>query len=94
MTREEFDEVLKAFQTKADADGFHVAPGDANMTVYAAHGGAGSSLTRLEAVKVAGSLVFARNVKKDLFAVGLANVYAIGLDGGGTQTSRKPAGFG
>jgi hypothetical protein len=94
MTREEIDEVLKAFSAKADGEGFFVAPSEALMTLYSAHGGASTSVNRVEGVRVAGGLIYARNTKKDLFAVGLSNVYALGLDGGASQASRKPAGFG
>ncbi|NOU29209.1 MAG: hypothetical protein HOO96_15005 [Polyangiaceae bacterium] len=94
MTREEFDEVLKAFQIKSDGDGLFVAPKESTVTLHAAHGGGGMSVTRVEAIRISGGLLFARTTKKETFAIGIASVYALGIDGGNAESARKPAGFG
>jgi hypothetical protein len=92
MNREELDEILKAFETRA-VKGEVLPSAEASFSMYAAHSGASLSVTRIEALKIAGTVLFARTSKKETFAVPLASVFALSMDVSPGSTARKPAGF-
>ena len=92
MKREEFEQAIKAFPTKAEKDGYLTLSEGAHLTIHVSHAGAGISVARIVSLKLDGSLVFARTGKQEQFVTELANIYAFGTDTSSTA-SRKPAGF-
>jgi hypothetical protein len=93
MTPEHFDAILKNAQAKGDKDGFQVMPDGGSLTLYVAHDGASLSVSRIEAVKMDGELVYARTQKRETFAVVRSDIYAVAAEGASGQTARR-AGFG
>ena len=69
MTGEHLEAILKVAGAKADKDGWATLPEGGTMTLHVAHDGASMTVSRIEAVKHDGELVFARNPKRELFAV-------------------------
>src|ERR1700733_2944789 len=69
MTPEHFDVILKNAQAKpaagAEKDGFLSLPEGKMLSFYVAHEGASMSVSRVEAVKLDGELVFARTTKRE-----------------------------
>ena len=51
------------------------------MTLHVAHDGAGMTIPRIEGVKQDGELVYARNPRRELFAVVRSDVYAVAFEG-------------
>lgn len=51
------------------------------MTLHIAHDGAGMTISRVEALRADGELVYARNPKRELFALARADVYAVAFEG-------------
>ena len=92
MKREEFDQAMKAFPSKAEKDGYLTLEGGTHLTLHVAHGGAGISVARIVSLKVDGTLLFARTAKQELFVTELASVYGLGTDAS-SIAARKPAGF-
>jgi hypothetical protein len=92
MTREELDEILKGLQTKTVKDEF-VPSADATLSLYAAQNGGSLSVSKIEALRMSGNVLFARTVKKETFAIPLAHVFGIAMDAAPGGGSRKPAGF-
>jgi hypothetical protein len=95
MTGEHLDAILKTVQAKAERDGWHVLPEGQTLTLHVAHNGASLTVSRIEAVRTEGELLFTRNPKRELYALVKTDVFAVAVDGGGTtgQPARR-AGFG
>lgn len=84
MTGEHLEAILKMSGAKgdtADKHGWTALPEGSTLTLHVAHDGAGMTISRIEAVKLDGELVYARNPKRELFAVVRTDVYAVALDG-------------
>jgi len=95
MTGEHLEAILKVAGAKLEKDGWHVLPEGGTMTLHVAHDGAGMTVSRVDAVRLDGELVFARNARRETFAFARGDVFAIALEGetaGGKVTRR--AGFG
>lgn len=92
MKREEFEQAIKAFPTKAEKDGYLTLSDGAHLTIHVAHEGAGISVARIISLKLEGQLLFARTAKQEQFVTELSSLYAFGTDTSSTA-SRKPAGF-
>lgn len=92
MTREELDEILKGLQIKAQKDEM-LPPADTTLSLYAASGDASLNVSKIESLRMSGAVLFARNSKKETFAMPLANVFALSMDASPGSASRKPAGF-
>jgi hypothetical protein len=87
--------VLETAGSKLDKDGWATLPEGRHMTLHAAHGGVPLSLGKVEAVKSAQGIVWARSVKGDTFVVHLDDLFAAAIDrapepGGG---GARKAGF-
>jgi hypothetical protein len=81
MTGEHLEAILKVAGAKSEKDGWSALPEGATLTLHVAHDGTGMSVSRIEAVKRDGELLFARNTKRELFALVGSDVYAVALDG-------------
>lgn len=81
MTGEHLEAILKVAGAKSEKDGWLNLPDGATMTLHVAHDGAGMTIPRIEAVKQDGELVYARNSRRELFAVARADVYAAAFEG-------------
>jgi hypothetical protein len=81
MTGDHFDAVLKVAGAKSEKDGWQVLSDGATMTLHVAHDGASMAVSRVEAVRQEGELVFARNPKREIFAVVRGDVYAVAFEG-------------
>lgn len=95
MTGEHLDAILKLAGAKSERDGWLVLPDGSTMTLHVAHDGASMTISRIEAVKQDGELVYARNPKRELFIVARSDVFAVALEGEGTAGKVvRRAGFG
>jgi hypothetical protein len=81
MTGEHIEAILKVAGAKSDKDGWLNLPEGATMTLHVAHDGAGMTIPRIEAVRQDGELTYARNSKRELFAVVRTDVYAVAFEG-------------
>ena len=93
MTGEHLDAILKGAQAKADKDGYQVVPEGGALTLYVAHDGVSLTVGRVEAVKVEGELVYARTARREVFALGRSDLFAVALEGAVGLPARR-AGFG
>jgi hypothetical protein len=95
MTGDHLEAILKQAGVKNDKDGWQSLPDGSTLTLHIAHDGAAMSISRIEAVRVDGELLYARNPKRELFAVVRTDVFAVAIEGesaAGKVTRR--AGFG
>ena len=81
MTGEHLEAILKVAGTKSDKEGWASLPEGTSLTLHVAHDGASMTISRIEAVKQDGELVFARNPKRELYVVVRSDVFAVALDG-------------
>jgi len=93
MTPEHFDAILKNAQAKGDKEGYSVLPDGVTLALYVSHDGASLSVSRIEAIRSDGELVYARTQKRETFAVVRSDVYAVMTEGSSGQPQRR-AGFG
>jgi hypothetical protein len=106
MTPEHFETILKQTQAKEDKEDkddksdksdkaarFKVMPEGTTLTLHIAHDGATLAMPRVEAIRRDGDLVWARNGKKELCAVVVADVFAVLIEGAPGTPARR-AGFG
>jgi len=81
MTGEHLEAILKLAGAKADKDGWMSLPEGNTLTLHIAHDGASMTISRVEALRSDGELVYARNPKRELFVVVRSDVYAVALEG-------------
>jgi hypothetical protein len=93
MTGEHLEAILKNAQAKSDKDGYMSLGDGALLTLYAAHDGVSLTVSRVEAVKIDGEIVYARTSKKETYALGRTDLFAVALEGAVGQPVRR-AGFG
>ncbi len=95
MTGEQLDAILKTLGAKSDKDGWQGLPDGNSLGIYVAHEGASITIGRVESLRRDGDIVYARNAKKELFAVARADIFALSLDSEGTAAKAgRRAGFG
>jgi hypothetical protein len=94
MTGEHLDAILKTAHATKDKEGWLALPEGATMTIYVAHDGASLSVSRVEAVRTEGEIVYARTPKRELYALARTDVYAVGFDGTAAGQPARRAGFG
>jgi hypothetical protein len=80
MTGDHLDAILKVAGAKNDKDGWLTLPDGSTMTLHVAHDGASMTVSRIEAVRQEGDLVYARNPKRELFVVVRSDVFAVALE--------------
>jgi hypothetical protein len=81
MTGDHLDAILKTAGAKGEKDGWAVLPEGTAITLHVAHDGASMTVSRIEGVRQDGDLIFARNAKRELFAVVRSDVFAVALEG-------------
>jgi len=95
MTGDHIEAILKLAGGKSEKDGWVTLPEGSTMTLHVAHDGAGMTVPRVEAVKSEGELVYARNSKRELFALVRSDIFAVALEGdASTGKPARRAGFG
>jgi hypothetical protein len=95
MTGDHLDAVLKVAGAKTEKDGWAALPDGNLMTLHVAHDGASMTVSRIEAVRQDGELVYARNPKREIFVVVRSDVFAVALEGEATAGKVvRRAGFG
>ena len=80
MTGEHLDTILKLAGAKSDKEGWLTLPDGSSMSLHVAHDGASMTVTRIEALRQDGELVYARNPKRELFVVVRSDVFAAALE--------------
>jgi hypothetical protein len=95
MTGDHLDAILKLAGAKSEKDGWVTLPEGSTMSLHVGHDGASMTVTRIEALRLEGELVYARNSKRELFVVVRSDVYAAALeaDSSSGKVARR-AGFG
>jgi hypothetical protein len=95
MTGEHLDAILKVAGAKTEKDGWQALPEGSAMTLHVAHDGASMTVTRVDAVKQDGELVYARNPRRELSVVVRSDIFAVALEGESTAGKVvRRAGFG
>ncbi|MFO0679742.1 MAG: hypothetical protein U0169_24670 [Polyangiaceae bacterium] len=92
MTGEHFDAVLKFVPLKSDKEGWETLPEGTTLSLHVAHGGVSLTVSRVEALKKDGNLVYLRGGKKETTVVEKGDVFAVVFDGSTGQAVRR-AGF-
>jgi hypothetical protein len=95
MTGEHLEAILKVAGAKGDKDGWYSLPEGSAMTLHVAHDGASMTVSRIDAVKQDGELVYARNPRRELFVLVRTDIFAVALEGESSvgKVTRR-AGFG
>ncbi len=95
MTGEHLDAILKVAGAKSEKDGWHTLPEGSAMSLHVAHDGASMTVSRIDALKQDGELVYARNPRRELFVIVRTDVFAVALEGepSAGKVARR-AGFG
>ncbi|HXX69713.1 MAG TPA: hypothetical protein VEK07_21205 [Polyangiaceae bacterium] len=95
MTGDQLEAILKTAGAKGDKDGWHLLPDGTALTLHVAHDGASMTVSRIDAVRQDGELVYVRNPKRELFVVVRSDIFAIALEGevSAGKVARR-AGFG
>ncbi len=95
MTGEHLEAILKMAGAKSEKDGWQALPEGSAMSLHVAHDGASMTVSRIEAVRSDGELVYARNPKREVFVVVRSDIYAVALEGepAAGKVARR-AGFG
>lgn len=95
MTGEHLEAILKVAGAKSEKDGWSNLPEGATLTLHVAHDGTGMTVSRIESIKRDGELLYARNTRRELFALATVDIYAVALDGepAAGKVARR-AGFG
>src|SRR5580658_1540934 len=95
MTGDHMDAILKLAGGKSDKEGWVSLPEGNTMTLHVAHDGAGMTVPCVEAIKQDGELVYARNPRRELFALVRSDIFAIALEGEASAgKAARRAGFG
>jgi hypothetical protein len=95
MTGDHLDAILKTAGAKLEKDGWLGLPDGNTMTLHVAHDGASMTVSRVEAIRPEGELVYARNPKRELFVVVRSDIFAVALEGETTAGKVvRRAGFG
>ncbi len=92
MTNEHLSAILAAADAKAASDGWSSVDGDRTLTLYVASGSTSMNVTKVEAVRREGDLVYARSQRGEVYVLALADVYAGSVEA--PKAAARTAGFG
>jgi hypothetical protein len=84
MTGDHLDAILKTAGARPDKDGWLGLDSGNTMTLHVAHDGASMTVSRVEALRADGELVYARNPKREIFVVVRTDIFAVALEGEAT----------
>ena len=90
MNAEELEAVWNLAQVRTEDD-WRVLPEGKTLTLHIASAGVGLGVSKVEAVRLSGSLVYARSTRGDLYAFAASDVFACTLDG--AEARSRKAGF-
>jgi hypothetical protein len=93
MVGEQLQAIFKNAQAKSEKDGFAALPEGTTATIYAAHGGVGLTISRVEATRLEGAMLTARTAKRETYMLEVADVFAVAVEGTSNGPVRR-AGFG
>jgi len=93
MVGEQLQAIFKNAQAKSEKDGFATLPEGTTATVYAAHGGVGLTVSRVEAIRIEGPLLTAKTAKRESYMIEVADVFAVAVEGTSNGPVRR-AGLG
>lgn len=91
MKQEQLESFLASVPVEAGDDGWSQAPAERNITLYAAHGGVPLTVSKVDAVKLDGELVWARTPKGGTYQLLLDDLFALAVDA--PQNAERKAGF-
>jgi hypothetical protein len=80
MTGEHLDTILKLAGAKSDKEGWMSLPDGSSMSLHVAHDGASMTVSRIDALRHDGELVYARNPKREIFVVVRSDIFAAALE--------------
>lgn len=83
--------LLDTASAQLGKEGFHELPEGRSASFYAARGGVGLTIARVDAVRVAEPLVYLRTTKSETFVVALVDLFAGAVEG--TAGPTRKAGF-
>jgi hypothetical protein len=91
MTHEHLAALLAAGDAKKAADNWMTLPEGRSLTLYVAGGQSTLTISRVQALRHEGALLYARTVKSELFILALEDAFAGSLDA--PASVGKKAGF-
>ena len=80
MTGDHLDAILKLAGAKNEKDGWVTIVDGGTMSLHIAHDGASMTVSRIEALRQDGELVYARNPKREVFVIMRSDVFAVALE--------------
>jgi hypothetical protein len=93
MTDTMLEAILDEVRAKSER-GERILEEGRRITLYAAHGGVGLTVAKVESVRIGNGLVRAKNDKGELYVLALEDLYAASIDAhGGPSASGRKAGF-
>ncbi len=92
MTNEHLSAILAEADAKVGSGGWSAMDGDRTLTLYVASGNASLNVSRVEAVRREGDLLFARSQRGEVFVLALEDVYAGSVEA--SKATARTAGFG
>lgn len=91
MDQPQFDSFLAAVPVEAGDGGWAEAPAERHITVHAAHDGVPLTVSKVEALRLDGSMVWARTRKGETYLLALSDIFALAVEA--PKTSERKAGF-
>lgn len=93
MTEQMLRVVLETANAKNDKDGWAALPEGRVMTLHVAHAGVGLTVSKVEAVHIASSVVRARSQKGEVVVLAADDVFAATVDKSAEAAANRKAGF-
>ncbi len=79
MDSDHLGALLNVAGTEKDGD-WSVVNDDRSLTLHVSEGGVGMNVAKVRRVKAEGTLLFAENIRGEVFVLSLANVFAGSVD--------------
>jgi hypothetical protein len=81
MTEEMLKAVLETAHATTDKEGWSTVPEGRLVTLYAAHGGVGLTVAKVERLRLAAGMLRAENTKGETYFVALGDVFGAAVEG-------------